>query len=112
MDPSSYCESKVNTLEVYYQWETGPGSFNQFAAVKDANGTFVTFDAPLQVTFNVPSTAGYGEFAGQSLVLQYGGFGELFGLPGVCVSRSTNAEVSCEQENARPGTVDAATCQV
>ena len=99
--PSNYCESSVNTLEIYYQWETGPSSYNQFAAVKDANGAFVQFDAPLQVTFSVPNGAAYGEYAGRSLVLQYSGFGELFGLPGFCVSRVNNQQVSCEQQNAR-----------
>jgi hypothetical protein len=59
------------------------------------------FDAPLKVTFNVPSAAAYGDFAGQNLVLQYSGFGELFGIPGFCVSRSTNEAVSCEQQDSR-----------
>jgi hypothetical protein len=100
-NPGSYCESRVNALDVYYQWETGPGSFNQFAAVKGSNGQFVRFDAPLQVTFDVPSGAAYGQYANQSLVLQYSGFGELFGLPGFCVSRLSNEHVSCEEESAR-----------
>jgi hypothetical protein len=97
----TYCDHKVNQLEVYYQWETGPNSHNQFAAVKDASGDFVSFDAPLNVTFDVPDTAAYGEFAGQSLVLQYGGFGDLWGIPGQCVSRSSNQPVDCGDENAR-----------
>jgi hypothetical protein len=50
---------------------------------------------------NVPSSAAYGSYAGQSLVLQYGGFGELFGLPGFCVSRTTNEQVSCEVQGSR-----------
>jgi hypothetical protein len=97
----TYCESKINDLDVYYQWETGSGSHNQFAAVKGANGQFLLFDAPLQVNFQVPTGTAFGEFAGQSMVLQYGGFGELWGLPGVCVSRDTNAMVSCDNEHSR-----------
>ena len=97
----TYCEHKASQLEVYYQWETGAESHNQFAAVKDGSGTFVQFDAPLNVTFDVPNTAAYGEFAGQSLVLQYGGFGDLWGIPGQCVSRSTNEAVDCGDQNAR-----------
>ena len=97
----TYCDHKVNQLDVYYQWETGPESHNQFAAVKDSSGTFVQFDAPLNVTFNVPNTPAYGEFAGQSLVLQYGSFGDLWGVPGHCVSSSTNQVVDCGVENAR-----------
>ena len=97
----TYCEWKVNDVDVYYQWETGPNSYNQFAAVKDANGAFVTFEAPLQLNFHVPAGAAYGQYAGQDIVLQYGGFGDLWGIPGVCVSHLTNQEVSCSTPEAR-----------
>ena len=91
----TYCEWRVNNLDVYYQWETGPNPYNQFAAVKGSNGQFVNLDAPLQVNFAVPSGAAFGAYAGKSIVLQYGGFGELYGLPGICVSPQTNEEVEC-----------------
>ena len=97
----TYCDWKINDADVYYQWETGSESHNQFAAVQNASGQFLVFDAPLQVSFHVPAGAAYGEFAGQSMVLQYGGFGDLWGLPGVCVSRDTNAVVACDAQNAR-----------
>ncbi|HZF30769.1 MAG TPA: hypothetical protein VE907_16755 [Gammaproteobacteria bacterium] len=97
----TYCEWKVNNLDVYYQWETGVASYNQFAAVKDADDEFVTFDAPLQVNYHVPAGAAYGQYANQNIVLQYGGFGNLWGIPGICVSHLTNLEVSCDTDNAR-----------
>ncbi|HTU65676.1 MAG TPA: hypothetical protein VMF52_06990 [Steroidobacteraceae bacterium] len=97
----TYCEWRVNNLDVYYQWETGPASYNQFAAVKDSSGQFVNFDAPLQVNFHVPQGAAYGQYAGQNLVLQYNGFGELWGLPGYCVSPQTNEEVECNGGDVR-----------
>jgi len=95
----NYCDYKADALDVYYQWQTGSGNWNQFAAVKDAQGNFVQFDAPLQVSFTVPSdTVRYHEYAGQTLVLQYGGFGDLWGIPGQCVSRLTNEPVSCDNQ--------------
>lgn len=97
----TYCEYKVNDLDVYYQWETGVQSYNQFAAVKNSSGEFVNFDAPLQVNYTVPQGAAYGEYAGQSIVLQYGGFGDLWGLPGYCVSPSTNQQVECNGSEVR-----------
>ncbi len=97
----TYCEWRVNGLDVYYQWETGPQSFNQFAAVKSSNGQFVNLDPPLQVNFAVPQGAAYGQYAGKSIVLQYGGFGDLWGLPGICVSPATNQEVPCEGGEVR-----------
>lgn len=100
-DSGSYCDYKVNDLEVYYVWETGPNPWNQFAAVRDSGGAFVQFDAPLQVSYEVPAGAQYGQYAGKSIVLQYGGFGELWGIPGKCVSSLTNEPVSCDQQGAR-----------
>lgn len=97
----NYCDYKINDLEVYYVWETGPNSWNQFAAVKDAGGNFVQFDPPLQLNYSVPTGVQYGQYAGKSIVLQYGGFGELWGIPGQCVSALTNQPVSCDQDNAR-----------
>jgi hypothetical protein len=97
----TYCDWRANDLDVYYQWETGSQPYNQFAAVKDANGDFVNLDAPLQVNFTVPQGAAYGVYAGKSIVLQYGGFGDLWGVPGVCVSATTNAEVPCDGGEAR-----------
>jgi hypothetical protein len=97
----TYCEWRVNNLDVYYQWDTGPNSYNQFAAVKDSSGNFVSFDAPLQVSYTVPQGAAYGQYAGQNIVLNYSGFGELWGIPGYCVSPSTNQEVPCDGGEVR-----------
>ncbi|MEJ1966884.1 MAG: hypothetical protein WDO56_37235 [Gammaproteobacteria bacterium] len=97
----TYCDFKVNDAEVYYQWETGSNNWNQFAAVKDANGTIVGFDAPLQLAYTVPAGTQYGQYAGKSIVLQYGGFGDLWGLPGTCVSSISNLPVNCNLQEAR-----------
>ena len=39
--PADYCDYQVNSASVYYMWQTGPGNFNQFAAIKDSSGAFV-----------------------------------------------------------------------
>jgi len=97
----TYCDYKVNDAEVYYQWETGANTWNQFAAVKDSSGAFVTFDPPLQLSYTVPAGARYGQYANKSLVLQYNGFGDLQGIPGTCVSPINNATVNCNTQGAR-----------
>ncbi len=99
--PADYCDYVVNSASVYYVWQTGPGNYNQFAAIKDSSGAFVHFDAPLNVNFQVPAGAQYGDYAGTSIVLQYSGFGNLFGIPGSCVSASNNEPVSCGSQNSR-----------
>lgn len=98
---NSFRVSGVDALNTYYVWETGPNAWNQLAAIKDAGGSYVMFDPPLQVNFTVPSGAAYGSYAGQTIVLQYNGFGDLFGIPGQCVSQITNDPVSCDAANAR-----------
>lgn len=97
----TYCDYNANDLPEYYTWQTGPNPYNQFAAVVDGSSQFVQFDAPLQLTYNVPNTTAFGSYAGKSIVLQYGGFGNLWGIPGVCVSSQTNAQESCDQPDAR-----------
>ncbi len=93
---AQYCDYQVNnSADVYYQWQTGPNNFNQFAALKDSSGEYVQFDAPLNVNFTVPDEPAFGDYRNKSLVLQYGGYGDLWGIPGVCVSPSTNEQVSC-----------------
>jgi hypothetical protein len=94
-----YCDWKMSSAEVYYQWQTGPNSWDQFTAVKDSSGSFVHFDAPLNVNFKVPANVSgsspYGSYANTNMILQYGGFGDLWGIPGGCVSASTNQPIDC-----------------
>ena len=94
-----YCDWKMSSANVYYQWQTGPNSWDQFTAIKDSGGSFVHFDAPLNVSFKVPANsaanAPYGTYANTNLILQYGGFGDLWGIPGSCVSSIDNQVIDC-----------------
>lgn len=94
-----YCDWTMASAAVYYQWQTGPNSWNQFNGLEDSNSAFVHFDAPLNVNFTVPAnTSGslpYGNYASTNMVLQYGGFGNLWGIPGTCVSSITNQPIAC-----------------
>jgi hypothetical protein len=94
-----YCDWKMSSANVYYQWQTGPSSWDQFTAVKDSSGGFVHFDAPLDVSFKVPANVSgafpYGTYSNTNLILQYGGFGDLWGIPGGCVSSITNQPMDC-----------------
>jgi hypothetical protein len=98
-----YCDWKISSADVYYQWQTGPSSWDQFTAVKDGSGSFVHFDAPLNVSFKVPANSAgnspYGAYANTNLILQYGGFGDLWGIPGSCVSSVTNQAIDCQDSS-------------
>jgi len=101
-NPPDYCGWMVNNQAgVYYVWQTGASSWDQFAALKDGSGNFVQFDAPLNVNFAVPNAASFGSYAGTSIVLQYNGFGDLWGIPGSCVSSTTNLPVDCSTSGSR-----------
>jgi hypothetical protein len=93
-NPDQTCGWKAwSVLDEFYTWETGPNSWNQFTAAKDANG-FVKFDAPWQVPFTYPDTSTNGvyptvtdaKYSGTKFYLQYSGFGDLQGVPGKCVN--------------------------
>lgn len=100
-DSAGYCEYKISNAEVYYQWQTGPYNWNQFAAVKDDAGEVLQFQAPLQLNYHVPDDARFGEYANTNIVLQYNGYGDLWGIPGTCVSANTNETVPCNDPESR-----------
>jgi hypothetical protein len=81
-----------SALDVFYTWETGPGNWNHFSALKDANG-ILKFETPLSVKY-VHHKAG-SPLDGATFMLDYSGFGNLNGIPGKCVSMDTGADVDC-----------------
>ena len=52
-------------------------------------GSKVTFDPPKMLYFQVPDTEEYGTDRGKDLRLQYGGFGDLHGIPGYVIDVNT-----------------------
>ncbi len=85
-----------SALDVFYTWETGPGSWNQFSALKDANGTVLKFEPPLSIKY-VHTKAPY---VGTTFMLDYQGFGNLNGIPGKCVNMDTGLEVQCDNNRS------------
>jgi len=74
----------VWTLDEFYTYETGHNEWNQYTAIKDAMGEYTTFDAPLQFLYTHSSAAdlnGDATHDGRSVVLHYGGPGDLWGIP-------------------------------
>jgi hypothetical protein len=89
-----------SAFDVFYTWETGPNNWNQFTAVKDSAGAFVTFEPPLQVEYvHVQSDVNARDYKynGAKFSLEYSGFGELHGIPATCVNMDTGAIISCDQ---------------
>jgi hypothetical protein len=95
---TTYFEGDVSLLPAYYVWETGPNPWNQISYLMSQAATPIleVFDAPLQVSYLVPANTDlvnlkpYGNFAGSTITLQYGGFGDLWGIPNECIDITTN----------------------
>jgi hypothetical protein len=100
-DPSgtNLCPWLVDVADVVYQWETGPNGWNQYVGLS-TGGSTVAFDPPTMIPFSpsLVNTTGLtmgNTLLGSTIQLQYGGFGELQGIPGSCVNPSTNETVNC-----------------
>lgn len=68
----------------FYVWETGANEWNQLTRVVDGGGHFVAFDAPLAFSYvQAPGDDRNGDDsqAGHTYFLNYGGAGQLWGLP-------------------------------
>ena len=86
-DPSGL----VNTWDlwnqsVFYQYETGPNAWNQYTTAMDDQGAFVVFDSPLQFSYRhatANDANGDSTYDDQTFQLNYGGVGNLWGLPSV-----------------------------
>ncbi len=110
-DANQTCGWKAwSVLPVFYTWETGPNSWNQFTAAKGGDGNFVQFDPPWQVVFTYPTSGTNGvnpsavdsKYSGTKFYLQYNGFGDLQGIPGKCVDpASGNTVLDCSQPGMR-----------
>jgi hypothetical protein len=92
------CEPSNPTT--YYNWVTGSQQWQQSLWLSSGSSA-VAFDPPQNVPYTVPNSSAYGSFAGKTILLQFNGFGNLYGIPGSCVDPVNNAAVSCDTPNAR-----------
>ena len=94
----SVCEPANPTS--YYTWVTGTQQWQQSLWLTKQH-VIVAFDAPQNIAYTVPSSSAYGTFAGVPILLQFNGFGNLSGIPGVCVDPVNNAAADCGAPNVR-----------
>ncbi len=89
----TYSQSDIDLLAspTYYQWQTSSDSWSQMAFLNDGTNT-VIFYPPLPVAFTVPNGSAYENLAGSTISLEYGEFGNLWGIPNKCVDASTNLD--------------------
>ena len=76
----------------YYTWSTGLGQWNQSMWLTSTSAV-VAFDPPQNIQYTVPANGT--AWAGKQIQLQFNGFGNLYGIPGYCVSPVDNKPVAC-----------------
>ena len=89
----------------YYVWETGLNHWNKMTTVRNSEGDIVSFDKPLQLQY-VHTDANdrngdAGDFDGQTIMLNYGGDGDLWGIPAEVHVSDTGDENSKEDGDYR-----------
>ena len=102
-DTTKVCAWDASTkLPTYYTWETGWNSYNALTSLIATDGTVLKFDQQAMVKFTYPSTATTvnatatdTKYAGKAFQLQYGGFRQLWGIPGKCVGMDKGEAVAC-----------------
>lgn len=73
-------------VSVYYRWYAGASSWDQFQSLKDAQGTFVKFDKPIELNYTLVTADEFDgmtdtNVVGKAYRLNYGGPGQLWGIP-------------------------------
>ena len=89
-------------LSTFYVWETGPESWNKLEVLVASDNSAVKFDPPMMVKYtHSGATSNSGNnYNGASFYLEYGGLGDLHGIPSFCVDRKTGVKGNCD-ENSR-----------
>jgi len=77
-------------LDTYFTWSTGPNDWQKLTTLTK-DGAYLTFDSPMQVKYTHTS----GEYANTVFYLDYQGFGNLNGIPEMCVNMETGVELDC-----------------
>lgn len=75
----------VYTVAEFYVYETGHNPWNEFVALTDASGGFLTFDEPIEFLYTHDQLNDINDdasFDGQQVFLQYNGPGRMWGIPG------------------------------
>ncbi len=87
------------TVTSYYTYQTGPQPWSRFTGLyadNDSSGTlttgdeFDTFSPPVQVAYTKTNT----DSTTTKYFLEYGGYGDLWGIPGKCVDEA-GADTDC-----------------
>ena len=103
-DNNSICPWDARTdLSSFYTWETGTKDWNKLTVlVNTSDNSSVKFDPPMSVKYTHSGTGSNSgkSYDNASFYLEYGGFGNLWGLPSFCINRKDGEKVSCANDDS------------
>ena len=102
-DNNSICPWDARTdLSSFYTWETGTKDWNKLTILLASDNSSVRFDPPLSVKYTHSGTSSNSgkSYDNVSFYLEYGGFGDLWGLPSFCINRKNGEKVSCANDDS------------
>ena len=88
-------------MSTFYIWETGPQSHNKLEVLVASDNSSQKFDPPLMVKYeHSGTTSNTGKsYDGVNFYLEYGGFGDLHGIPTFCVNMITGEKSDCDSNS-------------
>ena len=89
-------------LSTFYTWETGTNDWQKLTVLVASDNSSVKFEPPMNVKYTLSgSSSNSGKsYDNASFYLEYGGFGNLWGLPSFCVNRKDGQKVSCANDDS------------
>ena len=89
-------------FSTFYTWSTGPDEWNKLTVLVDSDNSSVKFDPPMVVKYthsDNKSNSGK-NYDNATFYLEYGGHGDLWGIPSFCVSAKTGEKTSCARDGS------------
>jgi hypothetical protein len=103
-DNDSICTWNARqALSTFYTWETGTKDWQKLTVLVDtSDNSSVKFDPPMSVKYTHSGTGSNSgkSYDNASFYLEYGGLGDLHGIPSFCVNKKTGVKGSCN-DNSR-----------
>ena len=101
-DTTKICPNNIwSGLSTFYQWETGPQSHHKLEVLVASDNSSQKFDPPMMVKYaHSGTTSNTGKnYNGVNFYLEYGGFGDLHGIPTFCVNAITGEKSNCDSNS-------------
>jgi hypothetical protein len=89
-------------LSTYYVWETGPEAWNKLTVLVAGDSSSVKFDPPMVVKYTHSGTKSNSgkNYDNATFYLEYGGHGDLWGVPSFCVDAKNGEKTSCANDGS------------